>query len=91
MLGDDPASGAVHPLASGPRSRHLVGMPIPAPADSRLASLRVAGAVITYRLYDVGYALDLERAARLLEGQATGRPRPTRGEAKALVIAQPPL
>jgi len=51
----------------------------------------VAGAVITYRLYDVGYALDLERAARLLEGQATGRPRPTRGEAKALVIAQPPL
>jgi hypothetical protein len=61
------------------------------PADSRLASLRVAGAVITYRLYDVGYALDLEHAARLLEGQATGRPRPTRGEAKALVIAQPPL
>jgi hypothetical protein len=47
--------------------------------------------VITYRLYDVGYALDLERASRLLEGQATGRPRPTRGEAKALVIAQPPL
>ena len=66
-------------------------MSAPAPADPRLASLRVAGAVITYRLYDVGYALDLERAARLLEGQATGRPRPTRGEAKALVIAQPPL
>ena len=66
-------------------------MTIPAPADSGLASLRVAGAVIAYRLYDVGYALDLERAARLLEGQATGRPRPTRGEAKALVIAQPPL
>jgi hypothetical protein len=62
-----------------------------APADPRLAALRVAGAVITYRLYDVGYALDLERAARLVEGQATGRPRPTRGEAKALVIAQPPL
>lgn len=66
-------------------------MSAPIPAGPRLASLRVAGAVITYRLYDVGYALDLERAARLLEGQATGRPRPTRGEAKALVIAQPPL
>jgi hypothetical protein len=52
---------------------------------------RLAGAVITYRLYDIGYALDLEHAARLLEGQATGRPRPMRGEAKALVIAQPPL
>jgi hypothetical protein len=66
-------------------------MSAPIPAGPRLASLRVAGAVITYRLYDVGYALDLERASRLLEGQATGRPRPTRGEAKALVIAQPPL
>lgn len=54
-------------------------------------ALRVAGAVVTYRLHDVGYALDLERAARLLEGQAMGRARPTRGEAKALVIAQPPL
>ncbi len=52
---------------------------------------RVAGAVVTYRLHDVGYALDLEHAARLLEGQATGRTRPMRGEAKALVIAQPPL
>lgn len=47
--------------------------------------------MITYRLHDVGYALDLEHAGRLLEGQATGRTRPTRGEAKALVIAQPPL
>jgi hypothetical protein len=61
------------------------------PADIRPGPLRVAGAVVTYRLYDVGYALDLERAARLAEGQATGRSRPTRGEAKALVIAQPPL
>ena len=46
---------------------------------------------MAYRLYDVGYELDLEHAARLVEGQATGRLRPTRGEAKALVIAQPPL
>jgi hypothetical protein len=53
--------------------------------------LRLAGAVITYRLHDVGYALDLEHAGRLVERQATGRPRPTRGEAKALIIAQPPL
>ena len=54
-------------------------------------ALQVGGAVVAYRLHDVGYALDLERAARLVEGQATGRLRPTRGEAKALVIAQPPL
>lgn len=57
----------------------------------RAPGARVAGAVVTYRLYDVGYALDLEHAGRLLEGQATGRTRPTRGEAKALIIAQPPL
>jgi hypothetical protein len=55
------------------------------------ALLHVTGAVVVYRLYDVGYELDLEHAARLVEGQATGRLRPTRGEAKALVIAQPPL
>ena len=55
------------------------------------AGLRVAGGLVAYRLYDVGYALDLEQAARLLEGQATGRTRPTRTEGKALVIAQPPL
>jgi hypothetical protein len=53
--------------------------------------LHATGALVTYRLYDVGYALDLEHAGRLVEGQATGRIRPTRGEAKALVIAQPPL
>jgi hypothetical protein len=55
------------------------------------AGLRVAGGLVAYRLYDVGYALDLEQAARLLEGQATGRTRPTRTEGKALIIAQPPL
>ena len=65
---------------------------VPDPITARPPSaLLVAGGVVAYRLYDVGYALDLERAARLLEGQATGRTRPTRSEAKALVIAQPPL
>jgi len=51
----------------------------------------VDGAVVAYRLHDVGYALDLERAGRLLEAQTPARLRPTRGEAKALIIAQPPL
>jgi hypothetical protein len=54
-------------------------------------SLTVEGAVTSYRLHDVGYALDLAHAARLLEAQSPARARPTRGEAKALVIAQPPL
>jgi hypothetical protein len=54
-------------------------------------SLTVQGAVTSYRLHDVGYALDLAHAARLLEAQSPARARPTRGEAKALIIAQPPL
>jgi hypothetical protein len=54
-------------------------------------ALTVEGAVTSYRLHDVGYALDLAHAARLLEAQSPARARPTRGEAKALVIAQPPL
>jgi hypothetical protein len=66
----------------------LVSDPITARSPS---TLLVAGSLVSYRLYDVGYALDLERAGRLLEGLATGRTRPTRSEAKALVIAQPPL
>ena len=50
---------------------------VPDPITARPPSaLLVAGGVVAYRLYDVGYALDLERAARLLEGQATGRTRP---------------
>jgi len=65
-------------------------LPDPAPRAG-IPAFRVAGAIVTYRLYDVGYALDLEHAARLMEARTTGRSRPTRGEAKALVIAQPPL
>ena len=56
-----------------------------------VVSLSVEGAVTSYRLHDVGYALDLAHAARLLEAQSPARARPTRGEAKALIIAQPPL
>ena len=47
-------------------------------------ALTVEGAVTSYRLHDVGYALDLAHAARLLEAQSPARARPTRGEAKAL-------
>src|SRR5919112_1082870 len=84
--------GPLHFMSGQPQ---LIGsMSVPT-SESALATpatgFRVAGGIVAYRLYDVGYALDLEQAARLLEGQATGRTRPTRTEAKALVIAQPPL
>jgi hypothetical protein len=66
-------------------------IPLHRDAGEGMVSLAVDGAVTTYRLHDVGYALDLAHAARLLEAQSPARARPTRGEAKALIIAQPPL
>lgn len=61
------------------------------PGSEAAPTLCVDGAIVVYRQYDVGYALDLEHATRLIELPLASRTRPTRGEARALVIAQPPL
>ena len=59
------------------------------------AGPRVTGAVVAYRLFDIGYAIDLERSAALLagdRGDATPeRVRPRRQDARALQIKNPPL
>jgi hypothetical protein len=55
------------------------------------ASPTVAGSAIAYRLYDVGYAISLERALDLLAASAPERVRPVRGEAQALQIPNPPI
>ena len=52
---------------------------------------RVQGAAIAYRLYDVGYEIDLERALDLLAASAPERVRPVRGEAQAIQIPNPPI
>ena len=44
-----------------------------------------------YRLYDVGYEIDLSRAADLLSANAPERLVPVRGEAQAIQIPNPPL
>ena len=49
------------------------------------------GAAIAYRLYDIGYAIDLERASALFSPDAATRVRPGRSEAQALQITNPPL
>jgi hypothetical protein len=54
-------------------------------------SLSVTGAAIAYRLFDVGYAIDLDRALDLLASSAPARVRPVRGEAQALLISNPPI
>ncbi len=44
-----------------------------------------------YRLYDIGWQIDLERALELLRASAPERVRPIRGEAAALQIPNPPV
>jgi hypothetical protein len=55
------------------------------------AEVRVQGEVVIYRLYDVGYEIDLDRVFALLGESAPERPRPMRGEAQAIRIANPPV
>jgi hypothetical protein len=55
------------------------------------AEPRVHGEAIWYRLLDVGYEIHLDRAFDLLAASAPERPRPTRGEAQAIQIANPPV
>ncbi|HXC25561.1 MAG TPA: hypothetical protein VNU46_06575 [Gemmatimonadaceae bacterium] len=51
----------------------------------------VNGAAIVYRLYDVGYAIRLDRVVELLASNVPERVRPGRGEAQAIQIANPPV
>lgn len=53
--------------------------------------IRMSGAAVVYRLYDVAYAIDLARALDLLAASAPERVRPLRGEAQALQIRNPPI
>ncbi len=53
--------------------------------------LRVHGSATLYRLYDIGYAIALDHAADLLGGTTRGRVRPSRLEARAIQIRNPPL
>ena len=53
--------------------------------------IAVDAAAIAYRLYDVGYEIDLDRASALFAPDAAIRERPARNEAQALQIVNPPL
>ena len=52
---------------------------------------RVHGEVIVYRLFDVGYAIALDRAFEQLSSSAPERRRPSRGEAQTIRIPNPPV
>ncbi|AMW05724.1 hypothetical protein [Gemmatimonas phototrophica] len=49
------------------------------------------GSAIAYRLFDVGYAISLDRALDLLSTSGPERVRPVRGEGQALQISNPPV
>src|SRR5262249_32527435 len=67
-------------------TEHTVGL---APVVTPVA--RVQGEVIVYRLYDLGYEIDLDRVFALLADNAPERARPVRGEAQAIQIPNPPI
>ena len=50
-----------------------------------------SGAAIVYRLFDVAYEIQLDRALDLLASSAPERVRPVRGEAQAIQIPNPPV
>ncbi len=54
-------------------------------------SPRVTGAAVVYRLFDIGYAIDLQLIDTLFVAERSARFRPTRVEGQALQIANPPV
>ncbi|MFL5561948.1 MAG: hypothetical protein ACJ79K_10770 [Gemmatimonadaceae bacterium] len=55
------------------------------------SELRIRGGATLYRIYDVGYSIDLERAADILSARTPARVRPERREAEAIRIANLPI
>lgn len=51
----------------------------------------VRGEALLYRLFDVGYEIRLDQAFDLLGSSAPERPKPVRGEARAIQIHNPPV
>src|SRR4029077_4975721 len=60
-------------------------------ASEKASLIAVDAAAIAYRLYDIGYEIDLDRASALFAPDAATRERPARNEAQALQIVNPPL
>jgi hypothetical protein len=58
---------------------------------ARSKLLVTGGSAIAYRLYDIAYEIDLDRASGLLAPDEATRERPGRSEAQALQIVNPPL
>lgn len=53
--------------------------------------LHARGAAVVYRLFDIGYEIQLDKALDLLSASAPERVRPLRQEAQAIHIPNPPV
>ena len=71
-------------------SEQRQGRTMPAPLTPA-TGLRVHGAATIYRIYDVGYGVNLDSAVSLLAASLPERVRPERGEGQAIHIANPPI
>ena len=60
-------------------------------AEISASPVTLDGAAVVYRLFDIGYAIELDAAATLLAPSGPERTRPARIEAQALQIANPPV
>jgi hypothetical protein len=59
--------------------------------SNEMHGIHVDGSATVYRLYDVGYTIALDQAAKVLGEITRGRVRPARVEARAIQIRNPPL
>src|SRR5204863_10184203 len=73
------------------RSRFMASLSAPTTSTDRSGLQVVDAAAIAYRLYDIGYEIDLDRASALFAPDGATRERPARNEAQALQIVNPPL
>src|SRR5215207_8974355 len=80
-------------MAANAKSGEIPSVIRTAPATPQLAvdSLTVSGRAVVYRLFDVGGEIHLDRALDRLASSAPERVRPTRAEAQALQIPNPPI
>ena len=69
----------------------MASLSAPTTSTDRSGLQVVDAAAIAYRLYDIGYEIDLDRASALFAPDAATRERPARNEAQALQITNPPL
>jgi hypothetical protein len=69
----------------------LVIRTAPITPERTVESLTVSGRAVVYRLFDVGGEIHLDRALDRLATSAPERVRPTRVEAQALQIPNPPI